>query len=143
MCVATTTGVPAPYRMWTLREEYGGRRPGEEDSVWAVFKSHEEVSEHASYFRPLYFGTIFLPRPFLFIFPWTSVLCFFFYLPLSLTWSESVNSAYIWQQHPIPFSLPFLICLGRVVPEVVMCLKSCDIWAVLCGSHVLRTAYDF
>ena len=30
--------------MWTLREECGGSRPGEEESIWAVFQSHEEVS---------------------------------------------------------------------------------------------------
>ncbi len=29
--------------MWALREEYGGARVGEEDSVWLVFPTHAEV----------------------------------------------------------------------------------------------------
>lgn len=29
--------------LWTLREEWGGRPVGEEESVWVVFKSHEQV----------------------------------------------------------------------------------------------------
>ncbi|RDB23512.1 hypothetical protein Hypma_009234 [Hypsizygus marmoreus] len=34
--------IPAPVTMWTLREEYGGLpRP---DSVWAVYKTHEEAA---------------------------------------------------------------------------------------------------
>jgi hypothetical protein len=33
--------IPIPATMWTLRT---GPRPNEQDSVWAVFKSHEEVS---------------------------------------------------------------------------------------------------
>ncbi|KAF8512102.1 hypothetical protein BU17DRAFT_96634 [Hysterangium stoloniferum] len=34
----------APVSLWSLREEYGGRPPGEEHSVWAVFKTHEQAS---------------------------------------------------------------------------------------------------
>ncbi|THH03994.1 hypothetical protein EW145_g5842, partial [Phellinidium pouzarii] len=34
---------PTPAKMFVLREECGGRRPGEEDSIWAVFNSHEEI----------------------------------------------------------------------------------------------------
>ncbi|KAI5116889.1 hypothetical protein M0805_004634 [Coniferiporia weirii] len=30
-------------KLLALNEEYGGRRPGEEDSIWAVFGSHEEA----------------------------------------------------------------------------------------------------
>lgn len=35
--------MPTPTRLWTLREECGGRLVGQEDSVWAVFRTHEEV----------------------------------------------------------------------------------------------------
>ena len=37
--------VPIPATMWTLR---GEPRRNETDSVWAVFKSHEEVSDLGS-----------------------------------------------------------------------------------------------
>lgn len=39
--------------MWTLRD---GPGPGEQDSVWAVFKSHEQVGRFTS--------QISIPRPF-------------------------------------------------------------------------------
>jgi hypothetical protein len=42
--MGASTGAPTPLRMWTLNEDFGGRKPGEEDSIWVVFKSHEEVS---------------------------------------------------------------------------------------------------
>ncbi|TDL26813.1 hypothetical protein BD410DRAFT_470620 [Rickenella mellea] len=35
--------LPSPVRMWTLREDCGGRATGEEDSLWAVFRTHEEA----------------------------------------------------------------------------------------------------
>ncbi|KIJ30457.1 hypothetical protein M422DRAFT_53729 [Sphaerobolus stellatus SS14] len=32
-----------PKSLWCVREDFGGARPGEEDSVWAVFRSHEQA----------------------------------------------------------------------------------------------------
>ncbi|KAF8531208.1 hypothetical protein JB92DRAFT_182509 [Gautieria morchelliformis] len=33
-----------PLTLWSVREDYGGPPPGAEDSVWAVFKSHEQAA---------------------------------------------------------------------------------------------------
>ena len=46
---STAAQVPAPTKLWTLREECGGRVPGQEDSVWVVFRSHEEVNIYSFY----------------------------------------------------------------------------------------------
>ncbi|KAG6853862.1 hypothetical protein C0991_000623 [Blastosporella zonata] len=40
---------PMPISLWTTREEYGGRRP---DSIWAVFKTHEEAASALSLSSP-------------------------------------------------------------------------------------------
>ncbi|KAG5636982.1 hypothetical protein H0H81_006188 [Sphagnurus paluster] len=41
--------IPAPVSLWTLREEYAGPRP---DTVWAVFRTHEEAAAALSLSNP-------------------------------------------------------------------------------------------
>ena len=74
---------PIPIRIWTLKEEcHGGRKPGEEDSVWLVYQTHDEVS-FASARYDIFVSLHFLSLLLLLCFRCIS-LCFLLVSPISV-----------------------------------------------------------